>query len=117
VLPASPITWFFSGPVDLPTVQSSLMVLANGNPQFGIFQLSPDGTILTYYPTAPLPAGSTVRFYQRTPIFSDVCGVNFQIAPSSVELLLLGFTIANSLPRTRCSNSSLRRPSRSGRDW
>jgi len=117
VLPASPITWFFSGPVDLPTVQSSLMVLANGNPQFGIFQLSPDGTILTYYPTAPLPAGSTVRFYQRTPIFSDVCGVNFQIAPSSVELLLLGFTIANSLPRTRCSNSSLRRPSGSGRDW
>ena len=64
VLPASPITWFFSGPVDLPTVQSSLLVLANGDPQPGIFQLSPDGTILTYYPTAPLPAGSTVRFYQ-----------------------------------------------------
>ncbi len=97
VSPQSPITWFFSGPVDLPTVQSSLLIVANGTPVPGSFQLSTDATILTFTPATQFPAGSIVRYFQRTPIFADNYQSSFSVAAAPSALILLGSTMASSM--------------------
>jgi methionine-rich copper-binding protein CopC len=75
------ISLFLSNPVELATVSASLVVVADGQPIAGTYELSTDGKTLTFQPGAPFPAGAQVRFFQRTSIFTDTYGYNFTVAP------------------------------------
>jgi large repetitive protein len=92
VPPNTPITWFLSYPTDLATVNASLVVTANGAPVSGQFSLSPDGTILTFQAGAPFPAGAIVRFYQRSPIFTDNYNSSLTIVAPSAYPALMRYT-------------------------
>jgi hypothetical protein len=49
------ISLFFSKPVDLAAMRTSLVVVADGLPAAGTMELSADGTVWTFRPTAPFP--------------------------------------------------------------
>ena len=76
------ISLFFSKPVDLAAVNAGLVVVADGLPVAGKYELSDDKTTLTFRPAAPFSAGAAVRFFQRTLLFADNYGYNFTIAPA-----------------------------------
>ncbi len=95
----SSITWFFSNAVDFATVQSSLVVVADGVPVAGSFALSKDGTILMFQPGAPFSAGASIRYYQRSPLFSDSYGFTFTVAAAAAPpLRLVRYTPAPTAP-------------------
>lgn len=99
VPPTSSITWFFSKATDLATVQSSLVVVADGVPVAGSFTLSNDGTILTFQPAAPFSAGASIRYYQRTPLFRDDYGLTFTVAAAAAPpLRLVRYTPGGTAP-------------------
>ena len=75
---ATTITWFLGAPVNLADVEASLVILADGLPVPGRFELSVDRKVLQFFPSAPFSPGVFVSSYQYQPIISS--GPEFFIA-------------------------------------
>lgn len=71
VSPDTHISWFLTQPVLLADVERNLVVVADGAPVAGRFQLAAGGTVISFIPDAPFAAGAEVHYFQRAQLFTS----------------------------------------------
>ena len=91
ISPTTPIVWFLDRPADLASVQANVLVLADGTPFPGVFDLSAGGRILRFTPAHLFSPGTLVTLYERTATLgqSQNMGATFTIAAAPDNLLHL----------------------------
>jgi len=79
------ISWFLSQPVDLDALQSALVIVADGQPVSGAYEVTQDRSTVTFRPDAPFASGSVVAVLMRTTVFSAPTDLHFTIAAPSTS--------------------------------
>jgi hypothetical protein len=87
--PAAPLNLLFSGLVDAAALNRAVWLLSGNGRVTGTWQTSGDGSIATFWPDRPWPAGPSVRLFAVETLLDLTYEFSFTTAPAAVGLSLL----------------------------